>query len=282
MKVIILAAGMGSRLGPLTNDKPKCMIKLLGQTLIERQIKIFHSYGINDITIVTGYKSKVVDIPDVNYVNNVNYETTNMNESLFRALLKTEMCEECDVDIHGKRECRECNGTGLSPAKPILVTYGDIAFEPRILSQMLEFCDPRPSVIGLAARINWKEYYQNRTMHPLSEAENVLIENRRILEIRKNISKSLENQQIGEFLGIMLLPPDQIQILLERYLDLKKNHVGAFHSSSSLSNAYLTDMLQEMIDCGATVKPVFIEGKWFEIDTPEDLKNAEKEFEERD
>ena len=276
MKVIILAAGMGSRLRPLTNDKPKCMIKLLGQTLIERQIKIFHSYGINDITIVTGYKSEVVDIPDVNYVNNVNYETTNMNESLFRALLETEMCEECTSG------CRECNGTGLSPAKPILVTYGDIAFEPRILSQMLEFCISTTSVIGLAARINWKEYYQNRTMHPLSEAENVLIENRRILEIRKNISKSLENQQIGEFLGIMLLPPDQRNILLEKYLELKQNHVGAFHSSSSLSNAYLTDMLQEMIDCGATVKPVFIEGKWFEIDTSEDLKNAEKELEECD
>ena len=252
MKVIILAAGMGSRLGPLTNDKPKCMIKLLGQTLIERQIKIFHSYCINDITIVTGYKSKVVDIPDVNYVNNVNYETTNMNESLFRAL-------------------KPSNSS-------VLVTYGDIVFEPKIVQQMLEITND----IRLAVRINWKEHYQNRTMHPLSEAENGLIENGRILETGKNISKSLENQQIGEFLGIMLLPPDQIQILLERYLDLKKNHVGAFHSSSSLSNAYLTDMLQEMIDCGATVKPVFIEGKWFEIDTPEDLKNAEKEFEERD
>ena len=246
MKVIILAAGMGSRLRPLTNDKPKCMIKLLDQTLIERQIKIFHSYGINDITIVTGYKSKVVDIPDVNYVNNVNYETTNMNESLFRAL-------------------KPSNSS-------VLVTYGDIVFEPKIVQQMLEITND----IRLAVRINWKEYYQNRTMHPLSEAENVLIENGRILEIRKNISKSLENQQIGEFLGIMLLFPDQIKILLERYLALKKNHVGEFHNSSSLSNAYLTDMLQEMNDCGATVKPVFIEGKWFEIDTPEDLKNAEK------
>ena len=246
MKVIILAAGMGSRLRPLTNDKPKCMIKLLDQTLIERQIKIFHSYGINDITIVTGYKSKVVDIPDVNYVNNVNYETTNMNESLFCA---------------------------LEPSNsPILVTYGDIVFEPKIVQQMLEITND----IRLAVRTDWKKYYQNRTMHPLSEAENVLIENGRILEIRKNISKSLENQQIGEFLGIALLSSDQIKILLEKYSDLKKNHVGTFHSSSSLSNAYLTDMLQEMIDCGATVKPVFIEGKWFEIDTPEDLKNAEK------
>ena len=246
MKVIILAAGMGSRLRPLTNDKPKCMIKLLGQTLIERQIKIFHSYGINDITIVTGYKSKVVDIPDVNYVNNVNYETTNMNESLFRAL-------------------KPSNSS-------VLVTYGDIVFEPKIVQQMLEITND----IRLAVRINWKEHYQNRTMHPLSEAENVLIENGRILEIRKNISKSLENQQIGEFLGIMMLSSDHIKILLERYSYLKKNHIGAFHNSPSLSNAYITDMLQEIINCGINVNPVFTEDRWFEIDTPEDLKNAEK------
>ena len=245
MKAIILAAGIGSRLRPLTNDKPKCMVKLLDETLIERQIKIFHSYDINDITIVTGYKSEVIDIPGVNYVNNTNYETTNMNESLFCALEPS--------------------------SSPILVTYGDIVFEPKIVQQMLEITND----IGLAVRTDWKKYYQNRTMHPLSEAENVLIENGRILEIRKNISKSLENQQIGEFLGIALLSSDQIKILLEKYSDLKKNHVGTFHSSSSLSNAYLTDMLQEMINC-TTVKPVFTEGKWFEIDTPEDLKNTEK------
>ena len=246
MKAIILAAGMGSRLRPLTNDKPKCMVKLLDETLVERQIKIFHSYNINDITIVTGYKNEVIDIPDVNYVNNTNYETTNMNESLFCA---------------------------LEPSNsPVLVTYGDIVFEPTILQQMLEITND----IRLAVRIDWKKYYQNRTMHPLSEAENVLIENGRILEIRKNITKSLENQQIGEFLGIALLSSDQIKILLEKYSDLKKNHVGAFHSSSSLSNAYITDMFQEMVNCGASVKPVFTKGKWFEIDTPEDFKSTEK------
>ena len=246
MKAIILAAGIGSRMKPLTNDKPKCMVKLLDETLVERQIKIFHSCDINDITIVTGYKSEVIDVPNVNYVNNANYEMTNMNESLFCALKQSD--------------------------SPVLVTYGDIVFERKIVQQMLEIMNG----FRLAVRINWKEYYQNRIMHPLSEAENVLIENGRILQIRKNISESLENQQIGEFLGIMLLPPDQRNILLEKYLELKQNHVGVFHSSSSLSNAYLTDMLQEMIDCSATVKPVFIEGKWFEIDTPEDLKNTEK------
>ena len=246
MKVIILAAGIGSRLMPLTNDRPKCMVKLLDDTLIERQIKIFRSYDINDITIVTGYKNEVIDMPNVNYVNNPNYETTNMNESLFCAL-------------------KPSNSS-------VLVTYGDIVFEPKIVQQMLEITND----IRLAVRINWKEYYQNRTMHPLSEAENVLIENGRILETRKNISKALENQQIGEFLGIMMLSSEQIKILLERYSDLKKNHTGTFHSSSSLHMAYLTDMLQEMIDFGVRINPVFAEGRWFEIDTLEDLKNAEK------
>ena len=246
MRVIILAAGMGSRLRPLTNDKPKCMIKLFNETLIERQIKIFHSCNINDITIVTGYRSEVIDIPDVNYVKNENYETTNMNESLFCA---------------------------LEPSNShVLVTYSDIVFEQKIIQQMLEITDG----IRLAVNLNWKKYYQNRKNHPLSEAENVLVENERILQIRKNISKSLQNQQIGEFLGIMMLSSDHVKILLERYSYLKKNHIGAFHNSSSLSNAYITDMLQEIINCGINVNPVFTEGRWFEIDTPEDLKNVEK------
>ena len=246
MKIIILAAGMGSRFRSLTNHKPKCMLKLFDETLIERQIKIFHSCNINDITIVTGYRSEVIDIPDVNYVKNENYETTNMNESLFCA---------------------------LEPSNsPVLVTYSDIVFEQKIIQQMLEFTGD----VGLAVNLNWKKCYQNRNMHPLSEAENVLVENGKILQIRKNISKSLENQQIGEFLGIMMLSSEHVKILLERYSYLKKNHVGAFHNSSSLSNAYITDMLQEIINCGVTVNPIFTEGKWCEIDTPEDLKNAEK------
>ena len=246
LKVIILAAGMGSRLRPLTNDKPKCMIKLLDETLIQRQIKIFHSCNINDITIVTGYKSEVIDIPHVNYVKNENYEITNTNESLFCALEPS--------------------------SEPVLVTYSDVVFEEKFVRQMLEITDG----IRLAVNLNWKQYYENRFMHPMSEAENVLVENGRIIQIKRNISKSLHNQQIGEFLGVVMLSSDHVKILLERYSNLKKSHMGTFHNSLSLSKAYITDMLQEIINCGINVYPVFTEGGCFEIDTPEDLKNAEK------
>ena len=246
MNAIILAAGMSSRLRPITSDKPKCMLKLFNETLLERQIKIFRNHNINDITIVTGYRSEVIDISNVNYVKNENYETTNINESLFCAL-------------------EPSNG-------PVLVTYSDIVFEQKIIQQMLEITDG----IRLAVDLDWKKHYQNRTMHTLSEAENVLVENGRILQIRKNIPKSSQNQQIGEFLGIMTLSSEHVKILLDRYSYLKNNHIGTFHNSSSLSNAYITDMLQEIINYGINVDPVFTQGRWCEIDTPEDLKNAEK------
>ena len=54
MKAIILAAGVGSRMGKYTKSLPKGMIKINGKTLIERQILVLEAVGINNIMIVTG------------------------------------------------------------------------------------------------------------------------------------------------------------------------------------------------------------------------------------
>ena len=59
--VIILAAGFGSRLLPLTKDKPKSLIEFGGKTLLERNIEIFKKHGINEITIITGYKKEKIN-----------------------------------------------------------------------------------------------------------------------------------------------------------------------------------------------------------------------------
>ena len=61
MRSIILAAGKGTRLGKLTQNKPKCLVKILGKPIIEYQLNIFDSCGIRDITLITGYMSSKLD-----------------------------------------------------------------------------------------------------------------------------------------------------------------------------------------------------------------------------
>src|SRR3546814_2167820 len=60
-KAIILSAGQGSRLLPLTSDMPKCMIDFNGRTLIEWQIEALKPNGVRHISVVTGYRTPRVE-----------------------------------------------------------------------------------------------------------------------------------------------------------------------------------------------------------------------------
>jgi len=246
MKAIILAAGLGSRLNEFGKKTPKCMITIFGKTLLERQIEIFHNCGISEITVVTGHNSNSINYPDVDYIKNPNYSTTNMNESLFCAREKFD--------------------------DSILISYSDIIYEQKIIEKILK----SDHDFSLGVRLDWRKYYENRTQHPLSEAENVVIDDDRIINLKKNISSCSYNQDIGEFLGIIKMTKKGIRQLLKKYLELKNKNLGKFHTSESLEQAYLTDMLQEMIDCGTILNPVILNDLWFEIDTTEDLRKAEK------
>ena len=70
MNAIILAAGQGKRLAPLTEHKPKCMVNLFGKTLLEWQISVFKKCGISDITIVTGYRHELIDFNGLTFFQN--------------------------------------------------------------------------------------------------------------------------------------------------------------------------------------------------------------------
>lgn len=63
MKAIILAAGYGSRMYPMAQDMPKCLLTIAGETLLARQLRILRSCGINDVTVVTGFHyEKIVEL----------------------------------------------------------------------------------------------------------------------------------------------------------------------------------------------------------------------------
>jgi L-glutamine-phosphate cytidylyltransferase len=106
MRGIILAAGKGSRLNGTAGESPKCLLEVGGQTLIDRQIATLRRAGIDDIAVVTGYRS--ADVREacghgVTYVENRRYAETNSLYSLWMArplLFEGFVVLNCDVLFH--------------------------------------------------------------------------------------------------------------------------------------------------------------------------------------
>lgn len=93
MKALLLAAGIGSRLAPMTQSIPKCMVPVNGESIIGRQLRCLHANGIDQIYIVCGYKSELLRAhirtlgysESVTFIENPDYAVTNNMYSLFLA-----------------------------------------------------------------------------------------------------------------------------------------------------------------------------------------------------
>ena len=155
----------------------------------------------------------------------------------------------------------------------VIVLYSDIIFEFKIIQQILDSKEN----ISIAIDNNWEQHYVGRTEHPKSEAENVLInEEKKIVKIGKNIEN--KNHNVGEFLGIVKFSEQGGNIFVKKYEEKFEKNNDKFDNAVPILKAYLTDMLQELINQGIKIEPIFISGNWCEIDTIQDLKRAEKQF----
>lgn len=91
MKALILAAGMGSRLAPITDDYPKTMVPVNGKPILMKQLENLLENGITDITVVAGYKAEVLirevgkAHPGVRVLNSADYASTNNMYSAYFA-----------------------------------------------------------------------------------------------------------------------------------------------------------------------------------------------------
>tara|TARA_B110000014_G_scaffold262634_1_gene257051 strand:- start:2526 stop:3275 length:750 start_codon:yes stop_codon:yes gene_type:complete len=246
MKVIIIAAGTSTRLGNLTEEIPKGLLKINNKSILEIQIQQFKKKNISKIIIITGPHHEKFHFDDVSLINDRKYMEHDVLGSLMIA--KSEMNSE------------------------IITSYSDIIFENSVLDSLLQF----KGDIGIAVDLNWEEKYLNRTEHPKNQADNVVIEDNKVVKIKKNISKYESTQQIGEFLGLMKLSDYGAEIFIKKYDELIQSHQGKFQDAQSIKKAYLTDLIQELIDSGMKISPIFINGRWTEIDTPQDLESARK------
>ena len=96
MKALILAAGLGTRLAPITNDIPKSMVPVNGCPILMKQINNLHENGIEDITVISGYKGEIIEsairekFPEIQVIRNTDFSTTNNMYSAYLAKEKLE------------------------------------------------------------------------------------------------------------------------------------------------------------------------------------------------
>ena len=76
---------MGSRLGSLTKEKPKCMLQFGDKTQLQRQLEAYHACGITNISVVREYKQEKINYEGLRYYENTDYENNNVLNSLIYA-----------------------------------------------------------------------------------------------------------------------------------------------------------------------------------------------------
>jgi choline kinase len=232
MTGIILAAGVGSRLRPLTDTLPKCLLSVGGKTILQRILESLISRQFTDVLIVTGYRSEQIRDhvlsrfggSPIRFVDNPLYASTNNIHSLWMAL-------------------RETPGGGM------LLMDSDIVFDGEILD-----------LLAGSGHVNCLAV---SSQHPLGEEE-VKVKTRRdgsIVAIGKEIPPALA---AGESVGIEQFAEEgatALREILEKFV-VREGRVGLFYEAA----------FQALIEGGIVMKAVDVGRLLCkEIDTYEDL-----------
>lgn len=233
-RAIILAAGQGTRLRPLTHERPKALVPLLGKPLIERQIEILRAEGVEEIVVIGGYLGKMLEGLGVEVVINSNYETTNMVASMMVA---------ADFVSRG-------NGD-------LLICYGDIVYTRSNLRVVLD----TPGEVSVMVDRSWRKLWSLRFSDPLNDAETLKIgADGRIIEIGE---KPRNYTQIeGQYTGLIRVDASRTSALLTAW---------DAQPTVDKANIYMTRFLQNLIEAGWDVVPAWVEAGWLEVDSVDDL-----------
>lgn len=235
-QVIILAAGQGKRLRPLTDNTPKCLIKVGEFPILHRQLKNLEENDLKDIILVVGFMAEAVKeyatghFPrlNFNFVYNPNFETTN---TLYSLALASEQ---------------------VNAAGTVLLLNGDVVFEPEIIKYLLKDDDGKSFIA-----VQLKKCREEEVKISLKRDGSVALLNK----------KTPLEKAIGEAIGINKFRFSFWRVLTKN-LSLLKNDFSLEYFEYAVEETIEDGEKIFPFDVG--------ELKAVEIDFAEDLKEAEK------
>jgi choline kinase len=233
MKAIILAAGRGSRMKNLTDERPKCLVELRGKTLLDRQLESLREANVSEIAIVTGYKRELLSGRGLVEFNNPRWAETNMVSSL------------------------ACAQDWLAAA-PCIVSYSDIFYDASAVRSLMS----SESSLAVTYDPNWLELWEKRFGDPLSDAETFRLNADCTLTEIGNKPRSVHEVQ-GQYMGLLRFTPEGWSEILRIRSALPQPLCDRMH---------LTGTLQKVVEAGrVAIQAVPYELAWGEVDSADDL-----------
>lgn len=243
MKAIHLAAGKGTRLRPLTEDKPKPLVELEGAPLLEHNVVTLRDIGVDEQVAVTGYEAdqvrRLADDLDFKTVHNEVYDETEMLYSLF--------CAAGEFPSEGEGD--------------LLISYGDIVYERAVAEALLECNAPMCIVVD----VEWRRLWEKRFDDPFADAETLdLDDDGRIRSIGEEPTGYEDID--AQYTGLLKVRNDHVTDFIDAYRDLDDCIDGYVTIDT-------TAFLQRLIDRDWQLQAVPIHGGWVEVDTLTDLNH---------
>ena len=220
MRAIILAAGRGSRMQHLTNDKPKCLLEVNGKRLLEHQFEAITKAGIRSVAIVTGYKQELIKLPGVELIHNERWAETNMVSSLVCAdnWLQQDTC---------------------------IISYSDIFYDSSAIASLIE----NQNELAITYDPNWAGLWEKRFENPLDDAETFQFDEKNFLTEIGRRPKTVEDIQ-GQYMGLLRFMPNAWEEITAIRNNLKNTIKDKMH---------MTELLQRVIMAGTlNIKPYLI------------------------
>tara|TARA_B100000686_G_scaffold341974_1_gene420272 strand:+ start:5640 stop:6389 length:750 start_codon:yes stop_codon:yes gene_type:complete len=239
IKAIILSAGQGRRLLPLTKDSPKCLLSISGRTIIEWQIDSLLTAGIEEIIVVTGFQTNLVE-----KLLRQRYSDYKQIKTLFNPFFEVaDNLASCWI----ARSVMDCD---------FLLLNGDTIFDDPLLSQVLK---SKSAPITLS--IDYKKIYDEDDMK-------VQLTNNGLVQ---HVNKTIPTDQIdAESIGLIYFRSNGPVLFREAIEE-------ALRDPTELKSWYLT--IIDMLARKNLVNVCEISGhRWCEIDYPPDLIKAQELF----
>lgn len=238
-RAIVLAAGRGSRLGGLTTERPKCLVPVLGRTLLDWQIDALSAAGVTEIGIVRGYLREQMQRPDVTYFDNLRWAETNMVRSL------------------------ECAASWLS-VEPCFIAYADLIYFPSTVGSL----GRADAAVALSYDRNWRSQWEARFGNPLIDAETFRVDaDDNVIDIGRK-PQSLDEIN-GQYMGLLKCTPEGWRSIEAALASLP---------AATVDRLDMTSLLGSLIGSGVRIRGVGITDPWFEVDSERDLAVCEREL----